>query len=658
MSGAVRAGLGGMQNLADVAAFEAASVESRDLPASTYEFLLRGCRLAPDRTAITYFHRGAEHAPELVSWRSRAAHALMSLRGERCAAPVVKYSFQDVERYVTRTANLLHHIGVGPGDVVSVLLPNLPEMHFVLWGAEAAGIVNPINPMLEPAVIAEIMQAAGTRVLVTLGELPGSDLWRKVQGVVERVGSLQHILLVHGRGACRLPLTRYWPVVHGYPADRLESGRRICADDVASLFHTGGTTGLPKLAQHTHRNEVTMCWITYASGPDYRDGTALVGLPLFHANAALGTGLGALASGVPIVLAGPQGFRTPGVIENFFAIANRYRVTWFSAVPTILAALETKGRVTSAPTSIRWAAIGAAPCPVELHHGFERRTGIRLVAVYGLTEGTLLTTRAPADSDARIGSCGIRLPHVQLRVFRQDDDGSVRTCGPDEVGIVAQAGPTVFPGYLDSAHDRSLWLTDADGQRWLNTGDLGRIDRDGYLWLTGRAKELIIRGGHNIDPGLIEAALCEHQDVQLAAAVGRPDVYAGEVPVAYVSLKAGANATAAELLEFASHAIPERAAVPKEVVVLETLPTTAVGKIYKPELARREIERACRVEIASLDSRIARAEVSVDADRQRGWVSRIRVRACAGCSPDEARSSLGARLGRYTFHWQLEVDDA
>lgn len=648
--------LGGLQSLADVEAFESVPLGQRSLPASTYELLMQGCRRSPDKVAIGFFLRGSEYSPEKVTWRSRAAHwAMRWLKGERIAVPLVEYRFSELAGYVTRTANLLSALGVGKDDVVSLLLPNLPETHFALWGAEAAGIVNPINPLLEPDVIADIMRAAGSKVLVTLGELPGSDLWAKVGKVIEAVSSLRHVVLVHGRGSSAVPVTRYWKAIHSYPHDHLQSGRVFSPDDLASLFHTGGTTGLPKLARHTHANEVAMSWIVFESSPRYARDRILVGLPLFHANAALGTGLAPFSGGVGIILAGPSGFRTPGVFENFFAIAAHYKITWFSAVPTVLSALMATAEIANLESTVRWAAIGAAPCPIELHHAFQQRTGIRLIAVYGLTEGTLLTTRGPADSDPRIGSAGFRLPYVEAGAFLIDNQGIARPCATNDIGIIAQRGLTTFPGYLDDAHNRDLWLTDADGQRWLNTGDLGRFDSEGYLWLTGRAKELIIRGGHNIDPACIEAALNAHPAVALAAAVGRPDAYAGEIPVVYVSLKPGTTATSEELLQHATNAISERAAVPKEVVIVQALPTTAVGKIFKPDLVGREIERACRLEIERLADSIRDSSVRVERDRTLGLVAHVRVMTKPDVNAEEVKNQLDEALGHYTFRWRTEA---
>ena len=173
-----------------------------------------------------------------------------------------------------------------------------------------------------------------------------------------------------------------------------------------------------------------------------------------------------------------------------------------------------------------------------------------------------------------------------------EGSGRYRDCAPDEIGVIVVSGPNVFEGYLSPEHNRALWIDCGDGRRWLDTGDLGRRDADGYFWLTGRKKELIIRGGHNIDPASIEEPLHQHPDVLLAAAIGRPDAHAGELPVAYVQLKPGATVTEAELAKFARSTIGERAALPKHIHVVDQIPLTPVGKIFKPALKYREIESA------------------------------------------------------------------
>jgi fatty-acyl-CoA synthase/long-chain acyl-CoA synthetase len=223
-------------------------------------------------------------------------------------------------------------------------------------------------------------------------------------------------------------------------------------------------------------------------------------------------------------------------------------------------------------------------------------------------------------------------------------DGELREAAVDEVGTLFINGPNVFPGYLDPVHNAGAWteIVEADGtpRRWFNTGDLGRRDAEGYFWLVGRQKELIIRGGHNIDPKSIEEALAAHPAVALCAAVGRPDTYAGEVPVAYVQLRAGQQTTEEELLAHATNHISERAAVPKAVMILPELPVTAVGKIFKPALSMREVESIVRLE--ARQAGVALAAFETVHDPRRGLLASYAV------SSGDAEL-LAIALGRYTF---------
>ncbi|MNT05131.1 Short-chain-fatty-acid--CoA ligase [compost metagenome] len=174
-----------------------------------------------------------------------------------------------------------------------------------------------------------------------------------------------------------------------------------------------------------------------------------------------------------------------------------------------------------------------------------------------------------------------------MRIFKTDGD-TISPAATGETGAVALRGPNIFQGYLSEHHNQGVWLTDTNGEVWLNTGDLGDLDEDGYLWLRGRSKDIIIRGGHNIDPAVIEDAFFAHPSVALAAAIGRRDAHAGEVPVVYVELKPGETISETALMEFANHRIMERAARPKDVRIVPALPLTAIGKVFKPAL--REID--------------------------------------------------------------------
>ena len=216
-----------------------------------------------------------------------------------------------------------------------------------------------------------------------------------------------------------------------------------------------------------------------------------------------------------------------------------------------------------------------------------------------------------------------------------DADGRFeRMAATDEIGVVAINGPNVFSGYLDPRHNDGLWIK-IEGERWLNTGDLGRRDANGYFWLAGRKKELIIRGGHNIDPKIIEDALQKHPAVAVVAAIGSPDAYAGELPVAYVQLKPGAAVTEAELIAHAARTIPEKAAVPKRVKISSSLPTTAVGKLFKPALIQREIEETIRAEAKRVGAEIT--SMRIERDPHSGISRRVLGVANASSDPGSPR---------------------
>jgi fatty-acyl-CoA synthase len=223
----------------------------------------------------------------------------------------------------------------------------------------------------------------------------------------------------------------------------------------------------------------------------------------------------------------------------------------------------------------------------------------------------------------------------------------VRDCVADEVGQLVISGSNVFAGYTRPEQNSGIWMEDGDGGRWLNTGDLGRCDPDGYFWLTGRKKELIIRGGHNIDPAAIEEPLHRHPAVQIAAAVGRPDMHAGELPVAYVQLKPGTTATEAELAEFLRHEINERAALPKGIRIVDAMPLTGVGKIFKPALKRRETVDALRS--ALVEAGVEDASVSLFDDTSRGMSLHIEL-------ADPAFEALAnSALGRFPFAFSISA---
>jgi fatty-acyl-CoA synthase len=646
----------GVANIHDVLAIEVQGPPA-DLPSSTYEMICRGAAISPSAPALSFFatadgHRNAE-----------------------------RWTYSELIRDVTRTANMFARLGVQSDSVVAYVLPNLPETHFVIWGGEAAGIVCAINPLLESEAIGELLNASCASVLVTLAPFPGSDLWQKVQAVLHKAPCLQHLVLVNladrmpgekrlaaqmlERGECsrlhgpggvhsavpaHVGIHDFSTAIAREPGEAVSSTRRISIDHVSSFFCTGGTTGLPKIAIRRHGNEVANAW---SAGQFFGESigpgkTIFCGLPLFHVNAVMVTGLLAFSRGAHVVLGTPQGYRGEGVVKRFWEIVEHYRINFFSGVPTLYGSLLDVPVGEHDISSLEYGLCGAAPMPVELLRTFQDRTGIRILEGYGLTEGTCVSSVNPSLGERRVGSIGLRLPGQAMKAVVVDETGRyVRDCVADEVGQLVISGPNVFVGYSRPEENSGIWMEPGDGGRWLNTGDLGRCDPDGYFWLTGRKKELIIRGGHNIDPAAIEGPLHRHPAVQIAAAVGRPDMHAGELPVAYVQLKPGISATEAELAEFLRVEINERAAFPKGIRIVDAMPLTGVGKIFKPALKRRETADALRS--ALVEAGVEDARVSLLDDTSRGISLHVEL-------ADPAFEALAtSALGRFPFAFSISV---
>jgi fatty-acyl-CoA synthase len=629
----------------DVLAIELQGLPA-NLPSSTYEMICRGAAINPSAPALSFFATADDYR-----------------NAER-------WTYSELVHDITRTANMFARLGVQHDSVIAYVLPNLPETHFAIWGGEAAGIVCAVNPLLEAEAIGELLNASGASVLVTLAPFAGTDLWQKVQAVLHKGSTLHDLVLVNL--ADRMPGEERFAVrmlqrlrsavpsqihIHDFStAIASESGlalnvsRWITPDDVSSCFCTGGTTGLPKVAMRRHGNEVANAWnagqfFGESIGPGK---TMFCGLPLFHVNAVMVTGLLAFSRGAHVVLGTPQGYRGEGVVKRFWEIVEHYRINFFSGVPTLYGSLLDVPLGERDISSLEYGLCGAAPMPVELIRTFQHRTGIRILEGYGLTEGTCVSSANPPLGERRAGSIGLRLPGQAMKAVVVDETGRyVRDCVADEVGQLVISGPNVFVGYSRPEQDRGIWMELGDGGRWLNTGDLGRCDADGYFWLTGRKKELIIRGGHNIDPAAIEEALHRHPAVQIAAAVGRPDMHAGELPVAYVQLKPGITATEAELVEFLRDEISERAAFPKGIRVVDAMPLTGVGKIFKPALKRRETVDALRS--ALVEAGVKDATVSIVEDTSRGMSVHVEL-------PDAEPESLATSvLGRFPFAFSLSV---
>ncbi|MFZ1468469.1 MAG: acyl-CoA synthetase [Paracoccaceae bacterium] len=629
--------MGNFANLADLRAIEAESTwEGRDTARTMYDFIARAAAAHGARPAVSF---------QLLSGPTDPARTLTwtALQGE-----------------VTRSANLFRSIGVGPTDVVAYILPNCMEAVVTLIAGAVAGIVNPINPLMEPEQISSILRETGAKVVVTLRAFPKTDLAQKVAEAVKHAPSVRTVLevdmLTYLTGLKRLivplirpknPVSHHADIRNFHTEVARQPSDRLAFDDpkvdrVAAYFHTGGTTGMPKVAQHKLSGMVYNGWLgqRLLFNPD---DVVMCPLPLFHVFAAYPILMSMIASGAHVIFPTPQGYRGEGVFDNLWKLIDRWKVTYLITVPTALAALMQRP-VNADISSLKNAFSGSAPLPIELYNRFKAETGVDIVEGYGLTECTCLVSVNPPGGTKKIGSVGLPFPHTQVRILTSKGAIGFRECAVDEVGEICVSNPGVYEGstYTEADKNRELF---ADG-RFLRTGDLGRLDADGYLFITGRAKDLIIRGGHNIDPALIEEALMGHPAVAMVGAIGQPDIHSGELPCAYVELVKGASVTVAELLAHAEKHIAERAAIPKYIEILPELPKTAVGKVFKPDLRRMAITRTydAALKKAGLPAHVA----EVIEDKKRGLVARVARDGTVETQPVEAI------LGGFTRPWEWQ----
>lgn len=469
-----------------------------------------------------------------------------------------------------RLASALDGMEIRSGERIGVMLPNMPEVA-VCYGAisRVGGVVMPMLFLLAVPEIHHILADSGASAVITSPEF--------YPNVARAAGGLENPpkIIVVGD-----------PLPEGERAFSFDALLAGASDDfpivdkddedIAVIMYTSGTTGRPKGVMLSHGNLLFNAENTATVVPT-RDGDVSIGcLPLAHL-----FGMGSMIVG--------QLFKLKGIVlrwftaEGFFEAVNVHRATSSALVPTMLAYMLGHPDFDSVDwSSFEWLVVAAAPVPVELADEFEKRTGARVLEGYGLTETSPAVSIMRMEDPRRPGSCGRPVPNVEVTILDDDD----RPLGPGETGEVCVRGPNVMKGYHNLPEETAAAVRSG----WFHTGDMGHLDEDGYLYITERKKDLIIRGGFNIYPRDVEDALYGHPSVLECAVVGVPDARFGEEVRAYVVLRPGTSATAEELLAVCTENLAKYK-TPKDVVFLDTLPKNPIGKILKRdlrELARRE----------------------------------------------------------------------
>jgi fatty-acyl-CoA synthase len=509
--------------------------------------------------------------------------------------------------------------GIGPRDAVAILAPSCPATVVAMWAATGVGAANPLNLLFTREAIAAQLRAVGAKLLLVSPPGTPGGLFEKVAGLEREIPTLERIVVVPIDGTVAFDGEVLQPDANWQSA--LASADAAEPDRVAALLPTGGTTGHPKIARLTNRNMVaSSVGSMLASGMTAAD-RVMVALPLFHVGGAFCGCLAALAAGASVYLPTAFGMRNLEIVTHFWRIIARHRITFTGVVPTslgVVAGVVVDGADLS---SLRMVATGASTCPPEIERRFLATWGGDAVRqIYGMTEFAGAITQLPYDKLPDGFAVGLPVALADVAVLA---DGRVHhEAGP--TGELLVRGPQVFCGYVDPRQTAGAFY-----EGWLRSGDLCRIEESGQVVVTGRIKDLIIRGGHNIDPAMIEEAAMQFPGVALAAAVGRPDAYAGEVPMLFIAPQRGRSIDVAALADFMTEQVAEGAARPKTIELVDEIPLTPVGKIFKPRLREIAAEQAVR-QMLSGQAGYEGVAVLAITDTERGLVVKVTTSGDAG----------------------------
>ena len=514
-----------------------------------------------------------------------------------------KITYKELDQYTDKFATALHNLGVRKGDRVAVYLPNIPQYIIGYYGASRAGaIVTAVSPLYKERELEFQVADSGAETLIFL------DLLYPVVKNVKDKTKLTHLIVasigeylpsakrIIGGLLGRVPshqvprdtgIHYFKELVDQSPPSppKVEINPK---EDLAALQYTGGTTGVPKGAMLTHFNLVSNAvacahWLHGKDTPDKEaEDVFLTVLPLFHIYGMT------TAMNAPIYLAGTMVMLPrPEPIEILKAIQDQ-RVTVYCGVPTLYSILINHPDIRRYNLkSIKFCISGAAPLPPEVQKTFMELSGGVLVEGYGLTESSPVTHCNPLDptlETVKIGSIGIPWPDTDAKIV--DVQTGEKELPTGEVGELIMKGPQIMKGYWNLPEETATVLRNG----WLYTGDIGKMDKDGYFFITDRKKDLIKYKGYSVYPRELEDVLYEHPAVKLCVVVGKPDKTAGEIPKAFIVLKKGATATEEEIKKFVKAKVAPYKAL-REVEFRIELPTSAIGKVLRRTLREEEKEK-------------------------------------------------------------------
>jgi long-chain acyl-CoA synthetase len=511
-----------------------------------------------------------------------------------------RITFKELVVLTKRFATALADLGVKKGDVVALYLPNCPQFVIAYYGAMRLGaVVTAISPLAREREVEYQINDSGAETLVVLDVFYPTveSVWRrtKLRNVIvtNMADYMPSALAFLGKLLKRIPTRKIEPkpslyffkdLIAKYPPSppKVEINPR---DDVAVFQYTGGTTGLPKAAMLTHMNLVANAYQCYewmrAAGLKEGEEVGLSILPWFHSyGMTVSLNIGSVAGVTGVIL--PR-FDPEEVLRTI----QEHRVTLFPGVPTLYAMLINHPNIKKYNLkSVKFCISGAAPLPPEVQRKFMELTGGVLVEGYGLSEASPVTHANPLDKTlklVKIGSIGIPFPNTDAKIV---DPETGKDLPVGEIGELAVKGPQVMKGYWNRPEETREALKDG----WLLTGDLAKMDEDGYFYIVDRKKDMIKYKGHSVYPRELEDVLYEHPAVKLCAVIGKPDPIAGEIPKAFVVLKEDAKATPEELMKFVSEKVAPYKTI-RELEIVKELPMSAVGKVLRRALREQELKK-------------------------------------------------------------------
>lgn len=494
------------------------------------------------------------------------------------------WTYGEFESEIAKAAGAFKALGAVRGDHIAVLIPNSPEFLFAWFGAMAGGFTAvTINTLLKADELEYILNDSDAKILVTTPAMR-----QALDSVWPQLTKLRHVLLTEKD-------TAYADAPEFHAAIKAAAPWRPdqVSSDKASMIYTSGTTGHPKGVILTHGNILYNSYVCHQMIDLEATDTALCIMPLFHVNAQIASMMSTLWAGATVVL--EESFKPRSFIDTL----KKHRCTTFSGVPTIYNFLNELKEAEGQDLSFLKACIcGAAPMPVEVFNKFEEKFKGKIIEGYGLSEGTCVSSLNPMHGQRKIGSIGLTIPGQKMAIVAHGGaqvgaatDGGAPTVNanfhdrneflPDgEIGEIVIQGPNMMTGYYkkDDANKQTI----IDG--WLHTGDLGYRDAEGYFYITGRKKEMIIQGGENIYPKEIEEVLYKFDPVSECAIVGIPDKKYGEVVGAFIIPKEGATITASDVRTYLREKIANYK-MPKVIEFVTAFPKTATGKIQKNKIA-------------------------------------------------------------------------